>query len=195
MLVNIHDGWGSCWLPVDPSITKEKLHFFLFILNFHSGASKLFWFIAQRIVFCCFFNNNLLPILATMTHWQFVFPCVSLVGVGGVTSSLTAASSVPWRRRTWRRSAGLSWPTVCCITVATRTSRASSGTWSLQVKMAPPGRWRITLVRCAILPVSTCSAGFLLDLNSKEKHFYSNQFFEREMSRTSSIKLKLQHWR
>lgn len=46
----------------------------------------------------------------------------------------------------WRQSAERFSHTVCCITVAMRTSKALYGIWSPQVKMERPRHWAITLV-------------------------------------------------
>lgn len=77
-----------------------------------------------------------------LTGWSFL----SLVGVGGVTSWLMVALSVPWRRPMWKQSAEPSWHTAFCIIVVTRISRALSGTWSPQVKTERPRHWPTTLV-------------------------------------------------
>lgn len=75
--------------------------------------------------------------------------CASLrpAGAAGATSWPTVASSAPWRRPTWRPSAGPCWPTACCTTAGTRTSRASSGTWSRPARTEPPRRSPTTPVR------------------------------------------------
>lgn len=92
----------------------------------------------------------------------FFPPRLSLVGVGGVTSWLMVASSVPWRRRMWKQSAEPFWPTACCIIVATRISRASSGTWSPQVKTEPPRHWPTTLVTHSYIPDYTVDTLYIL---------------------------------